>query len=466
LVNLLSEHEEESEITLEEEIHILQEQHLPPEKIVERILEENFNADINILSDTLKLDKLVIGRIKGRLSRLRKRRAEKEAPTAPSEAKPEEGPLYKGELDTTAILRDILTHHPDIPEKVVNEVCSWAEYGPIHPTQLVSLLQSFRGITVTTAYIVAQKYSLALQKAQQEGKLTVPPLIGGPMPGTSQPPWGFPTGFPQQQQPPTGLPQPSTSYVPPFGVPQPPAQTPSWGYPPLTEERIRTIFREERQPKESREPEQFVEIEDPARDNTGNVILDPQDRPIMKKMRVPASQASQFTPKEDTELRVLDKLEKYKRIFGSELTEEKIREIMREEKPPQPTEGAPSEKPVTLEDVRKVSTEASQAAVKQVLDAHEKEDKEEKRHQETLKAIRESGSGKAVEGYKEDSFRILGQGMSEAARVVGDRKPVEVIIREGGRLVFGGGEPGKEVQVGAGEGLLKRLQDRGWVVEH
>jgi len=457
----LETHEEEPELTLEEEIRILQEQGLPPEKIVERILEEDFNADINILANTLKLDKLAIGRIKGRLSRLRKRREEKA--TAPTtEVKPREEPIYKGELDTTAILRDILTHHPDIPEKVVNEVCSWAEYGPIHPTQLVSLLQSFRGITTTTAYIVSQKYSLALQKAQLEGKLTVPPLVGGPMPGTSQPAWSFP-GFPSPQQPPTGLPQPSTAYVPPFSVPQSPAQTPGWVYPPLTEERIRSIIREERQPKESREPEQFVEIEDPARDHEGNVILDPQDRPIMKKMRVPVSQASQIIPREDVESRVLEKMMRYKKLFGSELTEEKIRSIVREEAP-KPEAPASTEKPITLEDVKKASTEASQSTVKQVLEAREKEDKDERRHQETLSAIRASGTSKAVEGYKEDSFRILGQGLSEAARVVGERKPVEVIIREGGPLLLGE-RPPKEVEAGAGKGLIERLKERGWVVE-
>jgi len=460
----LESHEEEPEITLEEEIRMLQEQGLPAEKIAERILEEDFNADIHTLANTLKLDILAIGRIKGRISRLRKRRAEKEAPTPPTEEKPREEPLYKGELDTTAILRDILTHYPDIPEKVVNEVCSWAEYGPIHPTQLVSLLQSFRGITATTAYIVSQKYSLALQKAQLEGKLQVPPLIGGPMPGTSQPSWGLPTGFPQQPQPPTGLAQqPSTGYVPPFGVP-PPAQTPGWGYPPLlTEEKVRSIIREERQAKEPRESEQYVEIEDPVRDNTGNVILDPQDRPIVKKMRVPASQASQLIPKEDLELKVLEKLGKYRELFKGELSEEKIREIIKEELPPaQPT--APSEKPITLEDVKKASSDAAQSAVTQVLEAHEKEDKEERRHQETLTAIRASGSAKTVEGYKEDSYRIMGQGLSEVARVVSERKPVEVIIREGGPLILGE-RPPKEVEAGAGKGLIDRLKERGWVVE-
>jgi len=467
LVKDLAVQEEEPEMTLEEEIKILQEQKLPAEKIVERILEEDLNADINILSKALNLDKMAIGRIKGRLSRLKKRREEKEEAPESAETQTKEEPLYKGELDTTAILRDILTHHPDIPQKVVDEVCSWAEYGPIHPTQLISLLQSFRGITSTTAYIISQKYALALQKAQLEGKLQIPPLVGGPMPGTSAPPtfsWGFPTGFQQQPPPTTTLTSQQPPYMPPFGAQQQPPTQPSWGYPPpLTEEKIRSIIREERerQPKETREPEQqYVEIEDPARDNTGNVILDPQDRPIMKKMRVPVSQASQFAPREDTELRVLEKLGKYRELFRSEVTEDKIRAIIKEEMPS--AQSASTEKPITLEDVKKVSSEASQATVNQVLEAREKEDKEEKRHQETLHAIRESGSAKTVEGYKEDGARLLGQGMSEVASVAREKKPVEVAAR----IILGEEASPKEVEAGAGEGLLKRLKARGWVVEH
>lgn len=454
-------HEEEPGITLEEEIRILQEQGLPPEKIVERILEEDLNADVSTLADTLKLDKLVIGRIKGRLSRLKKRREEKAAPTTTAEAKAGEEPLYKGELDTTSILKEILTKHPDIPTKVVEEVCSWAEFGPIHPTQLVSLLQSFRGITATTAYIVAQKYSLALQKAQLEGKLQMPPILGGPMPTTQSPQWNFPQVMPTTPQqspmisPTQQFPQQTPTYAP--------QQTfaPSW-----PQQDIRSIIREElRGTKEPRETEQYVDIEEPVRDSEGKVIIGPDDRAITKRMRVPASQASQLiAPREDVEERVLNKMKTYKDLFGpkEELTMEKIRGIIRDEMPT-PTTGK-EEKPITVEDVKTASTEASQTAVKQVLEAHEKDDKEERRHHELLNAVRESTSTKTVEGYKEDSFRILGHGLSEAASVVRERKPIEVLVREGGPLLLGG-PPGKEVEAGAGEGLLKRLKDRGWVTE-
>ena len=95
---------------------------------------------------------------------------------------------------------------------------------------------------------------------------------------------------------------------------------------------------------------------------------------------------------------------------------------------------------------------------------HEKEDKEEKRHRETLAAIERSGSARTVEGYKEDSYRILGQGLSEVGGAIKERKPVEVLIREGGPLLFGG-SPSKKVESGAGKTLLDRLQERGLVVE-
>lgn len=53
---------------------MLQEEGLPPEKTVERTLEEDFNADVTILANSLNLDKMDIGRIKDRMSTLRKRR--------------------------------------------------------------------------------------------------------------------------------------------------------------------------------------------------------------------------------------------------------------------------------------------------------------------------------------------------------------------------------------------------------
>jgi len=390
----------------------------------------------------------------------------------PGEAKLGEGPLYKGETDTTAILRDILKKYPDIPGKVVDEVCSWAEYGPIHPTQLVSLLQSFRGITATTAYILAQKYALALQKAQQEGKV-VPIVVGGSVPQAGlQPLSFFPTGFP------TSLPgAPMSGGIPPGGAP---AGVPQYGvqqgaapqygtFPPWQPPQdVRSIVREELRGIEDRlkpKEETYVDIEEPVRLPDGRVVIGEDERPIMKRIHVPASQAGQLVgPTEDPETRFLNKMKLYKEVFGKEeLTEAKIRQIIKEEHPA-PSAPTSSEKPITLEDVKKASSEAAETAVATVMEAHEKEDKEERRHKEVLTAIHESGSAKAVEGYREDSYRILGQGMKEGADVLRERKPLEVIIKDGGRIIFGG-SPEKEVEAGAGAGLLQRLKERGWVVE-
>jgi len=473
-------------------------------------------------------------------------------PLEPEKAKEGE-PLYKGELDTTNILKGILTKHPDIPSKVVDEVCSWAEYGPIHPTQLVSLLQSFRGITATTAYIVAQKYALALQKAQQEGKLQMPPLVGGPMPATQPPQWGFPTGFPQQQ-PPTGLAQqqPPISYAPqPFPQQTPFPQAPSYQPPqpwyqpqpsPQPQQDVRSIIRDELRLIEERRPKevnQYVDVEEPVRDSEGKVIIGPDDRPIMKRMRLPASQAGQYQPyplwqqrpedvgsvvkKEiddmkkyvdtkletlrpreegyveiseplrtpegkaivdsegnplvrtvrapvsqasqialggDPELRFLEKMKHYKDLFGKEeLTPEKVRSIIKEEVP---KEKGVEAKPVTPEEVQKAVAEASTKAAQTVLAEVKKEDKEERRHHELLDAIQRGGESKVVEGYKQDAYRFLGQGMGEVARVAEKKEPIKIII-QGARDILAGPPP-KEVEKGAREDVLSRLPPE-WVTE-
>jgi len=89
--------------------------------------------------------------------------------------------LYKGEPDVNSILRRILETHPDVPRKVVGEIMSWAEMSPggLHPTQVAYLLSNMKGISAQTANIVAQKYSLALIKAQQEGRIPQIPMIPG-----------------------------------------------------------------------------------------------------------------------------------------------------------------------------------------------------------------------------------------------------------------------------------------------
>jgi len=453
--------QEEGEITLEEQIKMLQEQNLPPEKIAEQILQEDLNADINILSSALNLDKMVLGRIKGRLSRLQKRRGERER--GEKEAPPTGEPLYRTEPDTNAILRELLKKHPDIPEKVTEEIMSWAEMSPggLHPTQVAYLLSSFRGITTQTANIVAQKYSFALQKAQQEGKLPAA-MVPAPMgPGPTQPSlFGF--GLLPSQTPPFAAGVPSPTAPPAY---TPPASGSGWSYPqqPLTLQDVRNLIREEMRPKEAtREAELYVEIEEPVKNEQGEVIIDPQDRPIMKKIRVPASQAAQFTPREDIEERVLNRLKAYKELFGS-LTEAKVREIVREEAPKSPS--TLEEKPLTKEEIERISKESAQGVADAVRQEQDREKKEDDRFKRLEDTIRSTSSARTVEGYKDDGARLLGQGLAEAASVAKEKKPIEVAVR----LLTGEGPPsGKEVEPGAGglfERLVKRGKEKGWVAE-
>lgn len=368
----------------------------------------------------------------------------------------EEGPIYKGDLDTTDVLRKILDNFPGMTKQIVDEVCSWAEYGPIHPTQLAYLLTSMKGVSSTMANIIAQKYSLALQKISNEGKLQVPLIFSASQGGQSGPMFGpFPLfqqrqedgKSPQTQQP--QWPQPQSPWSPPQ---------------PLTEDRIRAIMREEmgmdRGRGKEKESTEYIEIEDPIRDKDGVAILDEGGRPIVKKIKAPISQAAMFMPKEDTETKVLEKLMKYKELFsGKELTEEKIREIMRQETPP-----AQVEKPVTLEDVQKASSEAAEK-VAEKFSVREKDEKEQKRHQELLDsnakvvaAVERSASSRVAEGYKDDSLRLLGQGLSETAGILKDRKPVEILLKEGGPLLLGASPSEKVVEEGASEGLISRLK--------
>jgi len=467
-INFWGNYLEEEETSIEEKIRILQEEGLPSSKIVEKIFEEDLGADVNILASTLQMSKLDIGRIKGRLSRLKKIREKKEKPSM--EAPPEAEGVYKGETDVDGILLEILENHPDVPSRVKEEVMSWARMSPggLHPTQVAYLLSSMKGITSQTANIVAQKYAFALTKAQQEKglQLTFQPLSLYAPVMSQQPPLGFPTTIPQAPPQPFPHPSPTTQQPAPLYTLQPgygPSQV-SWGFPQIpTLQDIRNVIREEREKgKEPKEAEAYVDVEIPERDADGKVIIGPDDQPIVKRMHVPASRAGQLVPREDPELRFLQKIKAYKDagVLGAkeELTESKIRDIIRSERPAAP------EKPVTLEDVTKASTEAAQSAVKAVMEAHEKEDISERRHRELLTAVREGASAKTVEGYKEDSFRILGQGLSETAGVLKERKPIEVIVREGGPLIFGG-TPGKEIEAGAGEGLIERLRKRGWVKE-
>jgi len=161
--------------------------------------------------------------------------------------------LYKGEPDVNSILREILRTHPDVPKRVVDEIISWAHMSPggLHPTQVAYLLSSMKGVSSQTANIVAQKYSLALAKAQQEGKIQQVPMIPG-LPPTSQMMFPAIPGLPQQPSPsPTFIPTMGPTvqtgqFFPPFPpqAPAPPTMPPSNF---LTREEFLRLREEERE---------------------------------------------------------------------------------------------------------------------------------------------------------------------------------------------------------------------------
>lgn len=440
--------QEKTEETLEEKFARLREEGLTDKKIVRQVFEEDLKTSTKELVKITGMSKLDIGRIKGTVSRLAKGRARRE------KLLPREPPSpYKGPVDATYILRSILAKHPDVPEKVVNEILSWADYGFIHPTQLAYLLQSMRGIQSTTANIVAQKYSLALQKAQAEGKMQMPPPVGGGMMPPQQ--YGFPispiiqpqTGYPPMQYPQQFAFGQQRGYYPPPQYPIPPQQPDvSKAVKDSTDEVKKYVDQKlnELKPKE----EQYITVEEPVRDSEGLVILGPDKKAITRRITTPISQAGQTMMGGDPELRMLQKMGRYKELFKEDLTPEKVREIVREEHPK-----TPAEPPITKKDIEESAAKAAET----VLAQKAADDKEERRHREIISAISEGGS-KVVEGYKADSYRFLGQGLKEVAAVVKDKEPIKIII-QGARDILSEGPPPKEVEAGAKEGIFKRVKE-------
>ena len=156
----------------------------------------------------------------------------------PTEAAPPET-AYKTEPDLNDILRNVL-EHPDIPDRVKDEIMDWAKLSPqpINPQQLAYLLDQMKGVQPQTANVVAQKYALAIQKAQLEGRLKIQvPLWPGAVtqmgPQVPSMPSPFQVGNPQTQGPPYYQQPPyyQGPYPAPYSqAPYPPQQQPP-GYP-------------------------------------------------------------------------------------------------------------------------------------------------------------------------------------------------------------------------------------------
>lgn len=343
--------------------------------------------------------------------------------------------VYKDEADANQILEDILSRHPNISDSVKEEVMDWARLkGFLQPMEVQAILQSMKGVSPSTANLIASKYAFALMKAQTEGRLLSAPImvpqVQQQMPIPMQP------QFAPQLQPPSL--QPPSLQTPPL-QPQPLQPPIIQSIQPqfqqaqqISEEKIRYIIRDEiARLTSTTTKEEYVEIEEPLRGPDGNVLLGPDDKPIVKRMRVPISQVDKIKT-EDEELKLINKLKLYQEVIGgSKMSAEDIRRIIRDEM-------SRKEESISKQDIANIVSEITSKQIQQFVQEHLKVEKEEERWNSIIESIKEGfdklyselSKAKAVEGYQDDAIRLLAQGLSEVASTIRDRRPIELIVKE------------------------------------
>jgi len=355
-------------------------------------------------------------------------------------------------------LRERLDSVWGIPAKKVDPIVSSLEDVPgivLNPTALYWHIKQLA--PQANDYQLYLFISSLFTKLQESGLLAVARTPWAPVTATAGPTQSqqFPFMFPQQS--------PQQPFYTPF--------TPFPQYPrlPQTQEefeeyssRVRSIRRqdereEERHKREMaildkrlegltqpKERSDIVEIIEPIRDEEGKLVKDEKGNIVLRKIRGPRDQIRGTT--EDPELQWLNKAKKYQELFvpTSELTEEKVRDIIKE--------AGPKEEPLSEEKIGEIARETAAT----VIASKEQEDKEERRHSELLRAIERSGTEKIVEGYKSDSYRFMGQGMSELAAVAKEKQPVKFLVE----LVKPETRPGKEIEPEATEGIFKRVETK------
>jgi len=473
-----------TQLSLEEKVKYFQEQGLLPEKIAEAILKEDLNTNVSELAKLLLMNAMDVGRVKGRLSKLEKRRKEAEMDTE-AEALPTTPPITeapinegKGELETGGLpplsksqltpteyvayygvegldelkrqrLIELLNSAPSIGKRTIVWVNKQWQLDPSVRRDLNQLLNVLTGCGVKSD--IAYRICNVLQSMDEEyGNLlrrgTQPMGFYGQRSSGVE---GSYPPFPTRQQ------QPSWQESFPRQFPQQPYDY-GYGYgwyPPRPEDfakRVAEELRREREGQQGSQPQvqQVVTITEPLRDAEGKLVYDKDGNPVYRKVTGPMSQIG-IVSQEDPTLKTIKILKEAKELSKpehSELTEERVRNVIREEV-------SKTDEKITKEDIQKVAEESAA----RVLASKEHEDKEERRHRETLQAIREGAGQKTIEGYKTDEFRFMGQGMQQLAT----REPKAVkVVTEFLERVMGSSPSPKEVQPGAGEGVLGRLNQK------
>jgi hypothetical protein len=255
------------------------------------------------------------------------------------------------------------------------------------------------------------------------------------------------------------------------------------------EERLTRLVEERLKTKE----EGFIEIEEPVRDKDGNCILDESGRAIVKKMKVPASQAALYTKTEDAELKALEKLRMYKEIFagkwgealqGPAITKEDIKatimEVLEEKErkltPEQVVELVEQKltekltKPEEPEELKALRAELAENKkkldeLKETLTQKEKEALENRIQslESEIRRVEAAAAGRVVEGYRADEYRLIGQGLEKLASVAEKKEPVRIIIEKLPEItsVAAGAVPQGQASPQARVGLLEMLRQRG-----
>jgi hypothetical protein len=325
---------EDAYAELQAKVKLLLNENLSATEIIQKLFQEDYNTDTKALAKILGMTAFDVGRQKAYVKRQsqksaseRLKKSEKIDTGEAGTGKP--GSVYKTDADSTTILKEVLSTHPDVTDRQILEIMSWAKMtqGGLQPAHLYALLSSMKGLDKNAASMLAQKYSLAIQKAQQEGGAQ--PFTFGPIPiGPAQ-------QQPQQQQ---------QFYWPQQPWQQPVQQGPPPGYVSKDEvdERIEAVLRkvnEERKidkiedkvnklaediPKMIREnmpgqPETAMETVEIPLDANGNACL-PGNAVTYKKITRPLGSESD-----------LDKLLKYKNLLGKEISTDDIRRVVKEE---------------------------------------------------------------------------------------------------------------------------------------
>lgn len=465
-------------LDLEERYKELKNEENEPKAILKIIFEEEYTADIDKLQELSGLDKLTIGRVKGgvgrRLSAARAREEAREAVTPDQEGevvqeeKIQEG-VYKRETDRATILRSVLEKHPDIKKGQVEEVLEWEKLtrGGIHPAFLFNLLMGFKGIDSRTANMLAQKYNMALNKAQME--LASAPAMMVPGQGYSS--------YPTQQIPFTpGRPQ--QFWPPQQSMYQRPQQPPPGMV--TTEDLNKAVAKALEEQKREHKLETIEKSVDDLRHDLPRIIQDnvpqtsnvqfevieiplnaegkpckPEEAVSVSKMTRPvkASGDSSFFDQ------VIELQKAGVPVFGSKGTDEAtLRKILQEEK------GTAAEDSPVLKELKEQYKETTKKfeAFQEKMSEKEKADMKEtiKKLEEKIDRVSTRPVGiNTPEG-------VLATAVTEAGR----REPIKVIV-EGAKEIMGQKgiqtkplpQPGKQAPPEARGGVISALSEKGLV---